>query len=150
MRPRSCDSEARGRWRAFKPCLEGDSWCQCWVSEQTYKVRRQGHEVYWPCQIKADRDITERENSFINTTSWDEKLSIYLSMISTTNSSQFIVTKKEVLSNNFAIKAKTWTTRTSGFPYKEVDGRWGSWKQFVLSGSKACTTPIHRFRCLIT
>lgn len=42
--PQSCDYRTRGLWWAFEPCMEGDSWCQCWVSNSTYKVRSRGRE----------------------------------------------------------------------------------------------------------
>lgn len=28
----------RDGWRTFETCLEGDSWCQCWISNSTYNV----------------------------------------------------------------------------------------------------------------
>lgn len=40
--PQSCDWKARGWLRAFEPWLEGDSWCQCWISTSTYTVRSSG------------------------------------------------------------------------------------------------------------
>lgn len=49
VQPRSCDCRAKSWLWAFEPCLEGDSWCQCWVSN-SYRVRIRGHVKPWAGQ----------------------------------------------------------------------------------------------------